>query len=187
MNLKEIRSSLVIGDNQALTYLYLEFGDYCMKMLDVKRGCTREEAEDLFIESVMIFREKVLNGSIEKLSNTRYYIYKTCENVYLAKLKSEKSKRGKTSDVEQFFYSSGYVSMEDEWDVNLNKSASRAWGELTEKCKDILYYFYVDSLRLAEITEMMGFSTPDVTKTTKARCYKKLVSAARAYYKALKD
>ncbi len=184
LKLRDIRDSLASGDNKALHYLYTEFGAYCINILTTKKGCAYEDAEDLFIESVMIFREKVLDGTIQELTNVRYYLYKTCENKYLARLKSERSQKTKVSDVEQFFYTSSFVNAEDEWDEGLSKSAKRAWEELGEKCKDILYYFYVDSLRMAEISELMGFSTTDVTKTTKARCYKKLITSARSYYSA---
>ncbi len=182
MNLQEIHTSLKNGDNKALEHIYLEHGDYCIKMLTSKKGCIKEEAEDLFIESVMIFREKVMGGAIQQLTNTRYYLYKTCENVYLARLKSERGKKRKVSDVEHFFYANDHIDIDDEYNLKLRDAASKAWEELTEKCKDILYYFYVDSLRMAEIMELMKISSVDVTKTTKSRCYKKLMTTARIYY-----
>ena len=147
-----------------------------------QRSCGKEEAEDLFIEAVLILREKVMEGKIEQLTNTKYYLYKTCENIYLARLKSDKRKRQKLDDLKYFYYQSSLVEGEEEWDARLQKAAKQAWQELTEKCRDILNYFYVDSLRMTEIMELMDFASADVAKTTKARCYKKLMVMAKAYY-----
>lgn len=183
MKLSEIRNSLIAGDNKAFRYIYQEFGDYCTETLIKQRSCSPDEAEDLFIEAVMILRDKILQGKIQELTNTRYYLYKTAENLFLARLKSEKIKTGKQSELKHFFYASEFANEDDSWDEELADAASKAWNELSERCKDILYYFYVDTLRFAEIIGLMNFSTIDVAKTTKARCYKKLVTTARAYYK----
>lgn len=182
LDLKDIRSSLLKGDNEALRYIYMQYGDYCINTMISQRSCGKEEAEDLFIEAVLILREKVMEGKIEQLTNTKYYLYKTCENIYLARLKSDKRKRQKLDDLKYFYYQSSLVEGEEEWDARLQKAAKQAWQELTEKCRDILNYFYVDSLRMTEIMELMDFASADVAKTTKARCYKKLMVMAKAYY-----
>ncbi len=182
MNLFEIRKSLIANDNLALRYLYVEFGDYCTQNLIKKRRCAEDEADEFFVEAVMILREKVLNGTIDRLTNTRYYLYKTCENLYLARLKSDKAKKAKMTDLQYFFYESEYTEEGDTWDEPLSDAATKAWAELTERCKDILYYFYVDALGFAEIVDLMDLSSVDVAKTTKARCYKRLVTQARQYY-----
>lgn len=181
MSLEEIIKSLEADDNKALHHIYIAHGDYCLKQLIANRNCSVEEAEDFFIESVMIFREKILSKEISQVTSLRHYLYKICENKFLAKLKVEKSRAGKISEIEWFFYSSNYSSDED-WDEDLSQAAKHSFQALSEKCKDIIYYFYVDKIRMEEIAEIMGLANADVAKTTKARCYKSLITAANNFY-----
>lgn len=143
-----------------------------------------EDAEDLFIESVINFRSKVLNGEIERLTGLGFYLYKTCENKYLARLKDEKSRNRKLPDIERYFYGSTYVSsVNSDFDNYESEATQHAWSKLTEKCKDIIYHFYVDKLSMDTIAELMGLASGNVAKTTKARCYKHFLTYAKAFYK----
>lgn len=186
MELQEIEASLRADDNKALQYLYLEYGDFCVKRLKSKRQCTIEEAEDLFIEAVMILRENILKKKISSLSNPGYYLYRICENKFLEKLRADKNKQAKQSDVEHFFYSMDHESdFIGEWDSELSKAADHAFKNLGERCREIIYYFYVDKLSMLEISKLMNLASADVAKNTKARCYKKLVTEANQFYNQL--
>lgn len=143
----------------------------------------KEDAEDLFIEAVMIFREKVLSGKIQKLTSTRNYLYSTCKNMYLAKLKVERAKEKKMSDLEMFFYSSPFVTEADNWESDLSQAVKSAFDGLSEKCKDIISYFYINRLRMDAIADLMGLANADVAKTTKARCFKTMFTSAHNFYK----
>lgn len=181
MNLQQITKSFRLGDNVAFRYIYTEHGDYCVESLEKYRNCDHEEAQDLFIDAVMIFKDKVESGKVTNLSSLRTFLYKICENNYLARLKSERIRMKKLTDLEFYFYESDFVIDEEaEFDDILSNAAKKAWESLGEKCKDIISYFYIDKLRMEEIANLMGFSTANVAKTTKSRCYKQLVSKARA-------
>ncbi|MEM9857774.1 MAG: hypothetical protein AAF843_10470 [Bacteroidota bacterium] len=184
-DLRQIEASLKADDNKALNYIYTKYGKYCINQLVSVKSCSVQEAEDLFVEAVMIFREKVLNKEIQYLKNTRYYIYKICENRYLARLKLERSRQRELSEIEHFYYSSNYLKSDDELDQNLLKATIHAWSNMKERCKDIIYYFYVDQLRMTEIADLMDLANADVAKSTKARCFKYLVTTAYKYYEKL--
>jgi len=172
VDLKEILSSIKADDNIAFRYIYTAFGDYCVSSLVKYRSCDKDDAEDLFVDAVMIFRDKVLGGQITNLTNLKSYLYKVCENNFLAKLKSEKRKKEKLSDVEFYYYESEYLTDEEaDFSDTLNEATKKAWEKLGERCKDIINYFYVERLRMEQIAELMSFSSADVAKTTKSRCY----------------
>lgn len=181
-----IVDSLKNDDNKALHYIYVTHGDHCIKKIIGKRNCSREEAEDLFIEAVMVLRENVLKGTLKQLTNTPSYLYQVIDNKYLAKLKREKSKARKLTDVEHFYYSDTSAEDDGEWNLALSQATKHAWGQLSEKCRDIIYHFYVDSLRMKEIATLLGFANADVAKSTKARCYKQFTTWAREYYQSIK-
>lgn len=185
-DLKQIEASLKADDNKALHFIYTEYGKYCIDQLVSVKSCSVEEAEDLFIEAVMIFREKILNGEIQYLNNTRFYIYKICENRYLAKLKLERSRHSKLSEIVHFYYSSDYLKSDEEWDQNLLRATLDAWDGMNERCKDIIHYFYIDRRRMTEVATLMGLANADVAKSTKARCFKYLVTTAHKCYEQLR-
>lgn len=135
------------------------------------------EAEDIFIEAVMNFREKLLGDKIDTLVSERAYIYKTCYNMYLVQIEKEKRWSKKANDIEFIYYSSDYQT-ESGFDQNLLDATKSAWNQLSEKCKDIISHFYVDKIRMDEIAKLMGLNSADVAKSTKARCYKKFKELA---------
>ncbi|MEL7146228.1 MAG: sigma-70 family RNA polymerase sigma factor [Bacteroidota bacterium] len=185
MDLQQIISSIKANDNKAFTYLYTEYGDYCVNSLIKYRGCNEEDAEDLFIDAVMVFRTKIQQDQIKQITSLKNYLYKICENNYLARLKSDKGKLQKQSDVAFYFYESDYVmDHEVEFQEEMNKVTKTAWNTLSEKCKDIIHFFYIDKLRMEEIASLMGLSNANVAKTTKARCYRQFVDEARTLAKS---
>lgn len=180
MNLQQITESFLANDNIAFRYIYTNCSQYCIESLQKYRNCTPEEAQDYFIDAVLIFKEKVENGKVTYLSSLQTFLYKICENNYLARLKANKSKNKKLSDLEFYYYSSDHVADEDtDFMELLSNAAKAAWESLGEKCKDIISYFYIDKLRMEQIARLMGFSSANVAKTTKSRCYKQLVSKAK--------
>jgi len=80
VNLKEIINSFRAKDNVAFRYIYITYSEYCMKGLKKYRNCSHEEAQDFFIDAVMIFKDKAESGSVTYLSNLQSFLYKICEN-----------------------------------------------------------------------------------------------------------
>lgn len=182
MKLTEITHSFLHGDNKAFEYIYLKHGSYCIDRLISKRGCSNDDARDLFIDAVLIFRRKILNGEISYLTRLDYYLYRTCENNYLANLKKEASKSKHEYNIEQFLYAES-----EEMSVAQKESGKISWNKLSEKCKNMIYLFYVKSISMEDIATQMGLSNADSAKSTKSRCMKKYISEARKHYNKIKD
>jgi len=188
LDLEEIKQSFLADDNSAFEYVYLEHGEYCISRIQQLRNCSEADAEDLFTEAVLIFRDKILTDQIEVLSSLRGYLFAVCENNFLARLKKEKSHKRKISDIEFFFYLDDMLNEDEkEYSESLQQATVHAWKTLSENCKDILTYFYLDKLRLDKIALLMGHATANVAKTTKARCYKHLMTEARKFYSKLQQ
>lgn len=182
MTLLEIRQSFVIADGKALGYIYHKHQKVCIGRLIKKTRCEPEVARDFFIDAIIIFRDKVLNDTFKELTNLEAYLYRICENRFLTKLKIEKSRDKKLSDIEFLYYSNDLINDNDELDNKLAEATKKAWELLSEKCKDIIYYFYVDKLKMSDIANLTGLGSAEVAKSTKARCYKKMLANAKEYY-----
>lgn len=167
------------GDNSPLESIFREHQKYCIEKLIIEKSCVREEAEDIYVESVMNFREKLLSGKLTHITNVKYYLAQTCINMYYTRIKQQQRWERNVPDVQRFFYESDYVIDEQDYDFDhAMKITRKVWNSLKEKCRDIIHYFYIDRLRMEEIAELMGFSSADVAKTTKARCYKRMLALA---------
>lgn len=134
----------------------------------------------------MNLREKLISGKETMILNVRAYLYQTCYNTFLVRLRQESRAQRKLSDLEMFYYDSIYTVEDQSFDKELLKSTMQAWGLLSDRCRDILYFFYVDKLSMKEITGLMGLANANVTKTTKARCYKKWAEFTGQTHAALK-
>ena len=179
MDHKFLIDRLKKGDNSVLKTFYENHGRYCVQKLVAENQCSLEDAEDIFIEAIMELREKLITGKTTEISNPRAYLYKTCHNMFLVRLKLDQRKRKKLSEIERFYYGSRYqVDQTDAYDPRLLEITIIAWNTLSEKCKDILNYFYIEKLVMSEIAKLMGLSNANVAKSTKSRCYKNFVTKA---------
>lgn len=180
LDLKVISKALKEGKNEILENIYKDNRDYCINKLVLDKQSTREEAEDIYIESIINFREKVLTGKVSYLTNIKYYLAQTCINMFLKRLEHKKRWDKNMPDVERFFYDSDYLLPDANYNTQEALSITRkAWNALKDKCKDIIHYFYIDKLKMEEIAEIMGFANAAVAKTTKMRCHKKMLDIAR--------
>ncbi|MEM1405320.1 MAG: hypothetical protein AAGG59_00990 [Bacteroidota bacterium] len=173
-----LKEKLKSGDNSVLKTIYQSCADYCVQKLIRETNVSVDEAEDIFIDAIMNFREKLISNRIDHLISEKAYIYKTCFNMYLVRIEQEKRWKKKLNDIEFLYYSSDY-NTDSEFNENMLRATKGAWLELSEKCKDIISYFYVDKLSMTEIAELMKLNSADVAKTTKSRCLKKFTTLAQ--------
>lgn len=178
INWQELNSQLKQGNNEMLSIFFQEHASYCTKRLTKEHQCSPEDADDIFIESVMNLREKLINGTVEAVANVRSYLFKTCHYMLLDRLRKKRRVDHSEEDVVRFFYESAHTTDGDPFDKALLEITKTAWNELSEKCKDILHYFYVDRLEMKEIAEMMAFASADVAKTSKSRCFRQFSNRA---------
>lgn len=188
LELNALSKALKKGDNTVLSPIFQRYQSYCVDKLIFGKNCPREEAEDIYMEAIINFREKILSDKITFLTDVKFYLSQTCVNMFLVRIKQKKRWERNVPDVQRFFYESEYLIEESEYDHDeAIELAVGVWSALKEKCKDIIHYFYVDKLKMEEIAEIMSFSSADVAKTIKSRCYKKMLELARNMEKKFKS
>ncbi|MEP0987587.1 hypothetical protein [Ekhidna sp.] len=176
---ESIINDLKNGNNEVLRIFFEKHSRYCISRLTKENQCTKADAEDIFVESIMNLREKLVAGTVDKVMNERSYLYKTCYNMFLVRYRNQKKVNSLSDEITRFYYDSEYQSEETKAMTNeLMKITMSAWEHLKEKCRDILHFFYVDKLRMEEISHLMELSNADVAKSTKSRCYKKFMEKA---------
>ena len=181
---EKLSEELKKGNNRVLGIFFQQHSQYCCQRLSRENNCSEDDARDFFIESVMSLRERIVRDPEVPVLNIRAFLYRACYNMFLSALRAKKAEPKPMSDLERYYLESDYHLDENPvFDQELLAITLRAWAGLSERCQDILHFFYVDRLRMKEIARLMGMANEDVAKTTKSRCYKKLVSMAFSFKK----
>lgn len=175
---ENIRVALLQDDNSVLAPIYQNYADYCKKYLVKNSQCRLEDAEDIFVEAIMNFRQKIIDNKLTEVNNVKNYLYRTCQNMLLVRIEREKRWNRQLTDVEHFFYDGDSTS---DYKEDLLIATKKAWELLNEKCRDLLYYVYVDKINMTEIAKQLGYANSNVAKTSKMRCHQKFVSMAKEY------
>jgi len=174
---------LKCGDNTALSYLH-PYQEDCIRTLVIRSAarCDRDQAYDIFVESLMEFRKNALHDRI-LFQNIRGYLRKICWNTWLAMARTKARQDSRRDTVTSQLYANHddpetETTMEELYAERL-ALMQNAMDQLGERCRTILYMAIADKISMQEIASQMHLANADVAKTTKSRCYKKLLEIIR--------
>ena len=168
---------LKAGNNRCLKFIFEEHSDFCISNLK-RSGASEDSANDIFVDAVLNFRQKMLEGKISYLTNIRNYVYGTCKYMFMEQLRAEQKALDHQEEVVMFFQPH---SAEPDFETNETREyedklmgiSLEAYNQLGSKCRQMLDFFYIDKKNMAEIAEIMGLASANVAKATKSRCFKK--------------
>lgn len=178
---RRLVSQIREGDNQGLSYVFGQTSRYCIRTLIKKTNCSRADAEDIYMDSVMIFRDNIVKGKLTEITNLRTYVFGICWNVWRQLHRSRERWGREQNEVERQLWlssseSEGPFESDQQSVIRQKISATlNALNQLSEKCRRLLTYVYVEHKSQKEIADLMGFSDAGVVKVTRHRCYKKWV------------
>src|SRR5688572_23005328 len=144
--------SLIAGirqdDDRALSYLYKLHYPMVSHFILSNSG-TSDEAKDIFQEGILVFYEKIKDGTLELTCQIKTYLYSVCRRLWLKKL-TEKNRFSGVIDSENF------VGLEDESvapeETELKFSVmEQAMNQLGEPCRTLLEDFYIKSSSMQDI------------------------------------
>jgi RNA polymerase sigma factor (sigma-70 family) len=180
-----LRTQLNQGDEQLLAQVYAHCRTYCLRGLMKQTGCSTEDAEDLFMDALLIFRENVLSGKLERLSNLQSYLLGICLNLWRSLSRARARWQQEQDGFErQLWLIRGEDETSDEDAEYLRFQARRiaaALGKLGETCRRLLTYVYVEQRPHQEIAELMGLASANVVKVTRHRCYQQWLKQLESY------
>jgi len=177
--LDEIKEQFKNGDNSYLEVLFEEYGAYCVQNIRKKFRCSSEDAQDLMIDAILNFRDKLLLGKITYITSIRNYLYTTCVYMRQEHLYYYKRKKEQQQGVIMYLYDDD--DNLQEYKEELINKALDAFNQLGEACQQILQYFYVDKMSMVEIAAKMKLLNANTAKGKKARCYKRWREKAKRY------
>jgi len=137
-----------------------------------KNNGSKQEAEDVFQEALIIFCNKLMQPHFELRCSINTYLYSVCKLLWLDELK-KKNKQIKNDFLpleDKYLLAEFNEAIEEDKPI---KIAQEAIMKLGEKCKTLLQLFYFKKWTMAKIAVELGFKTEKVAKNQKYRCIEK--------------
>ncbi|PRD52782.1 RNA polymerase subunit sigma-70 [Sphingobacterium gobiense] len=143
-------------------------------MIINNRG-SREEAKDIFQETVMVLYNKIVDHDFVLSSKLQTFLYAVAKRLWLKHLTRGEAKY-RTDSIDDYGES---LTAEEAIDDHEIKEANLVQMEdalngLGEPCKTILYDFYIQGQSMAAICEKFGYTNADNAKTQKYKCLQRL-------------
>ena len=177
MDTQQLLEQLRAGDTQPLKFLFEQYGAYCQRLLRRRTGCSVDEAHDVLMDALLVFRRNVLERRVTVVNHPKTYLYTICYYLYRAQRQRIQRQTAQQAEVERAWYD---VRVEIPAHERLEEEASRratqqqvwdAFQRLGDRCRQLLRYFYVENDSMQTIAQRMEFSSVGAVKTARYRCF----------------
>ena len=167
----------VSKNEEALKELYVD-NYYMIENFVIKYGGSKEDAKDVFQESIILLYNNIKTRKFELKSKISTYLYSVSRNIWFKKNKREKRESALDEKKFENLASSDNVIEQivyTEEQILIGKLLTKSG----ERCKQILKLYYFEKNRMKEIAKSLGYASEQVAKNQKAKCMKKLKSIVK--------
>jgi RNA polymerase sigma factor (sigma-70 family) len=158
----------------AILTLYRQHSEYVSSFI-MNYGGSRQDAEDIFQETVVAFVDIVRNGKFRGEASVKTFLSSIAKNIWFNEVK----KRARADAREMMFESS---RDENEMDVShliaereLKQHLKGLLYKLDESCRKILLLFYYDNLSMKEMLAHLPYENEQVVRNKKYKCLQHLI------------
>lgn len=179
---EEFVAAIRRGDDRALAHLYRLHLPMVLHFVQQNSG-TEDEAKDVYQEGVMVFYEKVREGSLELSCQIKTYLYAVCRRLWLKRL-AEKSRFGVRLEDHEPYLETGAeadLALAEERDRRLTTMAE-ALERIGEPCRSLLEGFYLLDKSMQQLTAEFGYTNADNAKNQKYKCLVRLKKLFFTHY-----
>jgi RNA polymerase sigma factor (sigma-70 family) len=179
-------AAIQAGDERALAHLYRLHWPMVSHFVLQNSG-SEDDAQDVYQEGVMVFYEKVRDGSLELSCQIKTYLYAVCRRLWLKRLTSKSRFGVRLLDDEEH---GAYLNTGAEEDVLAAEEQDRrfatmgeALNHLGEPCRSLLEGFYLLDKSMQDLTTEFGYTNADNAKNQKYKCLVRLKKLFFTHYK----
>jgi len=141
-----------------------------IRKLVLENSGSKEDAEDLFQEVVLVLMEKTQMSDFQLTSALSSYLYAIARNLWLKELRKRKKMISESfNDLEE-------EENESSQEEAKRKGAMEAILKLGHKCQQLLILFYYKRYPFDRIAKLLDFRNDKVAKNQKYRCLEKAKS-----------
>ena len=179
--LHQLRKMIIDGDQNALKDIFINHRKNCIHTIRTKLFYSKEDAEDIYTDAILVFRDNVISGKIENLTSVNGYLKSTCLNMGKTKITYDKKKSKKEEEIRSLFYENNHLLYENKtYKQQLIKYTQDALKKLSADCQKILVAVYVYKIPMKELAIELGLASGDVAKMKKLRCYKSWIKKTKS-------
>lgn len=163
------------GDQRIMERVYFKYRKEFISWCKHKFQISEEDALDHYQDSLTIFFEKVMNGSLTDLdSSLKTFLFGIGKNRIRQQFdESTRRERHKEGLGEHYRFLAENDQAMEAYEEG-RTLALRGFERLGTMCQEILQYFYFEKKSMSEIARIMGHKNEGVSRTTKKRCLEKL-------------
>jgi RNA polymerase sigma factor (sigma-70 family) len=166
-----------IGDannlNKAILFLYQQYSETTCSFI-IGYGGSRQDAEDVFQETVVSFIEIVKKGKYRMEASIKTFLVSVARNIWLNEVK----KRERSGHREKQFELGRDQKVEDVGqqigDLEKKRQLRDLVYQLGEPCRKILLLFYYENLSMKEIVDHLPYENEQVVRNKKYKCLQQL-------------
>lgn len=163
-------------DRNALKTVYLDYKTEFLKFMS-RYNADAIVLEDIFQDALIVLYENAQDGKLDNLNSAvKTYLFGIGKFMLFKHFRDGK-KEVPTEEAYLFDkYEQGHIEdvYEDEGPNEYQKQLVANFKKLGEKCREILELFYLQGMKLDEITQTQDYENKDVAKSQKSRCLKSL-------------
>ena len=143
-----------------------------VEKLILSKGGTKNDAQDIFQEALIVLYKKVNTTNFQLTSKLSTYLYSVSR--FLWKDELIKSNRMQSADFELEFLEDEINELEKlkENEIKL-KQVEHILTTISKKCQEILQMFYCRGFSMKEIAKTMGYTSERIARTQKYKCMEK--------------
>ncbi len=168
LNDEQLIDAIKKGDRNALLQLYRD-NYITVRNYIINNNGKHEDAEDILQDATIVIWEKIQKGNLILTAKLSTFVFAICKNLWLKKL----NKLSKQVDIDVVNTENLSEKQEHFSKENLNIVVEML-GQLGDKCKDLLTYFYFDGLDMTKIANLLNYNNADTVKAKKHQCFKHL-------------
>jgi RNA polymerase sigma factor (sigma-70 family) len=154
---------LTTETEKEIKHLYKKWPE--IKHFLAQLGCSKENAEDVFQEALLIYVRKKNEIDFDLKVEPIYYVKNTCKFLWYNQAR-------KTNRIPQTDFPLELESFESPWmekELKLQQVES-VLGQLGKQCQEILQLFYGLGWNMVDIAQKIGLRNDKVAKAQKYRC-----------------
>lgn len=153
-----------------------------VQSLVLANGGSRDDAADLFQETVIVLYEKIKAGNFELQCLLKTFLYSVARRLWLKKLQQQQRYIPQAEGIEDIAAVENEVEnhLKLQNDFNIMESALNKVGE---PCKSLLEAYYLKKKQMNVIAQEFGYTNADNAKTQKYKCLVRLKKLFFAQYK----
>jgi len=159
--------------NKAILFLYQQYSESTCSFI-MGYGGSRQDAEDVFQETVVSFIDVVKKGKYRMEASIKTFLISVAKNIWLNEIK----KRERSGAREKQFESTRDQKEADVShhiaDLEKKRQLRELVYKLGEPCQKILLLFYYENLSMKEIVDHLPYENEQVVRNKKYKCLQQL-------------